>query len=258
MPGTRRTTRNSEELNRQLLDHDFNCNEGFIERYHATKTVAAHYCVAENAVAVLSNMPLKTSYICYGHLGEKLGLGKGIEEVDSIWEEKLMERIHQDDVAEKIAWELQFLSFMNQLRTNEKTDYYLQHFLRMRDSEGVFHTIRHRIFYLDYDTEQNVQLSLCLYTAAEQNMGVTGIIHSLDDTLVSNTSFTMQGLLSAREREILEQISCGKASKQIADALHISIHTVNNHRQNIMHKLHCQNTAEALVVASKLGMHGVK
>lgn len=251
-----RSAKNSEELNKQLLDHDFNCNEGFTERYHAAKTVAAHYCVAENAVAVLSNMPFETSFICYGHLGEKLGLGKGTEEVDSIWEKKLMERIHPDDVAEKIAWELQFLSFMNQLTVNEKSDYYLQHFLRMSDGEGAFHTIRHRIFYLDYDADQNVQLTLCLYTVAAQNMGVTGIIHSLDDTLVSNATITMQRLLSARECEILEQISCGKASKQIADALNISVYTVNNHRKNIMRKLHCQNIAEALMVAGRLGIMG--
>ena len=68
----------------------------------------------------------------------------------------------------------------------------------------------------------------------------------------------MQGLLSVRECEILKQISSGKASKQIADALNISINTVNNHRQNIIRKLHCQNTAEAIVVASKLGILSAK
>ena len=87
-----------------------------------------------------------------------------------------------------------------------------------------------------------------------QNAGEAGIVHSLDDTLADNPSVGLQGLLSVRERGILEQISSGKASKQIADLLNISINTVNNHRQSILHKLHCRNTAEAVVVAGKLGI----
>lgn len=115
-------------------------------------------------------------------------------------------------------------------------------------------TVRHRIFYLDYDADGNVLLTLCLYSVVGQNAGVAGIVHSLDDTLANNPSVGLQGLLSVRERGILEQISSGKASKQIADLLNISINTVNNHRQSILHKLHCRNTAEAVVVAGKLGI----
>lgn len=250
---TLRTTK-KEELDRQLLNHDFDCHDDFFAHYNAVKAVAQHYSVAENAIAVLSCMPYDVSYICYGHLGENLGLGTGAEEVASIWEKHIMERIRQDDVAEKTAWELQFLSFIKHLPIEQRPDYYLQHILHMCDSQGIYHAMRHRIFYLDYDALGNVQLSLCLYSAAGQNTGVTGIIHSLDDTLVNHSSINMQGLLSLREREILEQISAGRISKQIADTLHISVNTVNNHRQNIMRKLNCQNAAEAVIVATKLGI----
>ena len=255
---TKQRLRKSDELNKQLLNHDFNCNDDFVERYHEAKCIARHYCKAENAVAVLSNMPFDTSYICYGHLGEILGLGNGVEEVASIWEKKLMDCIHPDDRVDKIAWELQFLSLISQLPAERRSDYYLQHLLRMRDGQGNLLTIRHRIFYLDFDSVGNVRLTLCLYTVARQSAGVTGIIHSLDDTRLSPSSVSMLGLLSLREREILEQISGGKASKQIAEALNISISTVNNHRQNIIRKLHCRNTAEAIVVASKLGILDAK
>lgn len=247
-----------EELNKQLLNHEFTSDKEFLKMYNEAKIVARHYCMAENTIAVLSSMPLNISYICYGHLGEKLGLGNGIEEVVSIWEKKLMDCIHPDDVAEKIAWELQFLSFMNQIPADGKSDYYLQHFMRMRDEQGNDLMVRHRILYLDYDAEGNVLLTLCLYSVAGQNAGVTGIVHSLDDTLVSSPSISMQRLLSVREREVLEQISSGKASKQIAETLNISTNTVNNHRQNIIRKLHCQNTAEAVVVAGKLGILNAK
>ena len=65
---------------------------------------------------------------------------------------------------------------------------------------------------------------------------------------------TLAGLLSERECEILRHISQGWLSKQIADALRISVNTVNNHRQNILRKLLCQNTTEAVGVARKLGL----
>lgn len=249
-----RTINKRKELDERLLNHNFSCDDAFISRYRAAKIVAEHYASAENAVSVLSNMPWGTSYICYGRLGEKLGIGNGKEEVESIWEKKVMDCIHPDDVAEKIAWEIQFIAFMHQLPAEKKTDYYLQHFLRMRDNQGHYHTIRHRIFYLDFDASGHILLSLCLYTAVGQNAGLSGIIHSLDDSLVSHSSISIQGLLSARECEILGLISNGKVSKQIANELNISVNTVNNHRQNIMHKLHCQNTAEAIVVAGKLGI----
>lgn len=42
--------------------------------------------------------------------------------------------------------------------------------------------------------------------------------------------------LSPREIEILQLISAGKASKEIAHLLNLSIHTVNNHRKSIMRK----------------------
>ncbi|TQD39702.1 helix-turn-helix domain-containing protein [Haloflavibacter putidus] len=43
--------------------------------------------------------------------------------------------------------------------------------------------------------------------------------------------------LTLREKEILQFISEGKCSQKIADLLYISIHTVNNHRKNIIKKL---------------------
>lgn len=42
--------------------------------------------------------------------------------------------------------------------------------------------------------------------------------------------------LSLREKEVLKAISKGYTSKQVADELHLSVHTVVTHRKNISHK----------------------
>jgi DNA-binding NarL/FixJ family response regulator len=49
--------------------------------------------------------------------------------------------------------------------------------------------------------------------------------------------------LSSRELEVLQLIAEGKANKQIASILEISIKTVEKHRQNLMNKLDIHDTA---------------
>lgn len=56
--------------------------------------------------------------------------------------------------------------------------------------------------------------------------------------------------LSDRERAILFASTGGKASKQVAHELQLSIRTVEKYRSKIMHKLGVQNFAGALLVAA--------
>ena len=53
--------------------------------------------------------------------------------------------------------------------------------------------------------------------------------------------------LSAREQEILDLLSQGKVSKEIADRLAISYHTVRVHTKHIYEKLHVRSRAEAVL-----------
>ena len=53
--------------------------------------------------------------------------------------------------------------------------------------------------------------------------------------------------LSSREKEILELLSQGKASKEIADELAISYHTVRVHLKHIYEKLHVRSHSEAML-----------
>ena len=49
--------------------------------------------------------------------------------------------------------------------------------------------------------------------------------------------------LTSREMEVLQLIAEGMANKETADHLHISVKTVEKHRQNLMNKLHIHDTA---------------
>ena len=50
-------------------------------------------------------------------------------------------------------------------------------------------------------------------------------------------------LLTSREMEVLQLIAEGKANKETAEELHISVKTVEKHRQNLMDKLNIHDTA---------------
>ena len=59
--------------------------------------------------------------------------------------------------------------------------------------------------------------------------------------------------LSVREKEILKLVAEGKTSAEVAELLCISIRTVQNHRANIMKKLHIKNTADLVRYAFRKG-----
>jgi len=61
-------------------------------------------------------------------------------------------------------------------------------------------------------------------------------------------------LLSVREKEILQILASGKSNRDIADLLHISISTVETHRNNIFQKLHLHNLAELILYAVRKGL----
>ena len=60
--------------------------------------------------------------------------------------------------------------------------------------------------------------------------------------------------LSEREKQILKMVKEGFLSKEISNKLAISVHTVNTHRQRFLEKLGANNSMEAIVFASKLGL----
>ena len=58
--------------------------------------------------------------------------------------------------------------------------------------------------------------------------------------------------LSDREAEILQYVSEGKTTREIAEMLFVSTRTVETHRTNMMKKLDVQNTAELIRKAVQL------
>jgi two-component system response regulator NreC len=60
--------------------------------------------------------------------------------------------------------------------------------------------------------------------------------------------------LTDREREVLKMIAEGRSNKEIADALSLSIRTVQAHRANLMGKLHMHDRTELVRYAIRKGL----
>jgi DNA-binding NarL/FixJ family response regulator len=61
-------------------------------------------------------------------------------------------------------------------------------------------------------------------------------------------------LLTEREREILQLVAEGKTNKEIADALNVSVYTVDTHRTHILQKLNLHSVPEVILYAVRKGI----
>lgn len=78
---------------------------------------------------------------------------------------------------------------------------------------------------------------------------VSDYVHLSDNALPSGIK-----VLSGREREVLQLIAEGKATKEIASTLNISIKTVETRRKGIMDKLEIRNIADLVKFAIREGL----
>ncbi len=69
-----------------------------------------------------------------------------------------------------------------------------------------------------------------------------------------SVDFESPVVLSRREQDVLRHIAQGKTSKEIAEALFISLHTVNSHRKNIIKKLDIKSPTEFVMFALEMGL----
>ena len=60
--------------------------------------------------------------------------------------------------------------------------------------------------------------------------------------------------LTPREREVFQLLAIGKANKDVASVLELSVGTVKKHRENLQRKLNCHSAAELARLAIREGL----
>ena len=72
--------------------------------------------------------------------------------------------------------------------------------------------------------------------------------------MLSDPNWSWSGGLTAREREVLQLVAEGNTTKEIAATLHVSVKTVDSHREHIMDKLNIHNVAGLTKYAIREGL----
>lgn len=243
-----------QELKRLLTSQTYHPDKrtDVLER---RKLLAQSYAETENGIAVLSDFQENISYIYSGKFGELIGLSKPALQPDSAFEEEVFSCIPSEELLERHVLELRFFHFQKALPVEERPYYNMVCPVHFRIAGKGDIPVLHRTYYLESLPEGSVWLGLCLYTPFIETGSITGQIvnNRTGETVLPEmyVSFDKQ-LLSTREIEVLSLLAKGLSSKQIADTLYISVHTVYRHRQNILETLQVNNTAAAVEIGIRL------
>lgn len=223
-----------------------------------SRMIAQMYTRLENSISVLSDMKARKSYISYGAIADQLGLKTKQTEIQSIWEDELLSRVHPADQQKKYRLEFQFFQLLNAIDIAERVDYGVVTKLRVRNNQGKYILLQHRLLYIGNSGDGSIWLALCLYNIIpdhpEFNIPQGAIINNSSGKVIDYLPNDFSEILSQREKEVLQLIRHGRRSKEIAEKLSLSINTINRHRQNIFHKLNVTNALEACRVAENTGI----
>lgn len=173
----------------------------------------------------------------------------------------VMENIHPDDLPYYYHYEQSAVRFFSGLAPEMFFKYKFAYDYRLKTKDGSYKRVQQQIVPIYYFPEGGVR-TLGIFTDLT-HLNIQGIsklsfigmqgapsyynVHLKDEFLLSLNIF------SKRELEILQYIVQGLKSKDIAEKLHRSIHTVRNHRKNILEKSGCDNVQELLVKSIREG-----
>lgn len=171
-------------------------------------------------------------------------------------------KVHPDDLVIQLKAGLYFLKMAEGIEPEHRKDYKHITDYRMINKYGQYVRVIDQNLCLETDYKGNVWLGLTL-TDISPDPDVISPARSRAINIKTGERYIFppeqddlfrQEHLSVREKEILQMISKGLISKEIADKLFISVNTVNTHRQRIIEKLNVSNTHEAISFARQLGL----
>lgn len=172
----------------------------------------------------------------------------------------ILSRYHPDDL--RLFNEQIFpdrMAFLAHIPPAEHHQYIFTYNYRLKDKRGGYHHMMQRNCYIRSDASGRPLLSLGLLinishfklpSSVTQTAEKVGMMRSVvpEEPLFKKvySLHDLDAVLTIREKEILRELAEGLSSKQIAQKLHISEHTVVVHRKHMLAKTNSRNVAELL------------
>jgi len=149
------------------------------------------------------------------------------------------------------------VSFLKNIPPSEHSQYVFSYNYRLKNHMGKYCSLLQRNTFIRSDANGKPLLSLGMVinvdhyknpnTAVQLIEKVTGNDYAGEaETILKKTYFLNDEdtLITKREKEVLKYLADGLSSKQIADKVFLSEHTVIVHRKNMMAKTNSGNIAE--------------
>lgn len=170
----------------------------------------------------------------------------------------VIEVIHPDDIDYGLLVRKKIYSILRSFSNEEKRNYKAIHEMRIRNIRGEYIRIIEQEQVLELDKSGNIWLTLSVIDvdASHESEIIKSHLYNFKtgEQIFIDLSDTLDEPLTNRELEVLRFMKKGLLSKEIAEALKVSINTVNSHRQNILQKLKANNSIEAVNFAQRLGL----
>jgi len=173
----------------------------------------------------------------------------------------VLNNIHPDDLPYYYHYEQSAVRFFSRLAEDLFLKYKFAYDYRLKTKDGTYKRVQQQIVPIYYFPEGGVR-TLGIFTDLS-HLNIQGIpklsfigmqgapsyynVHLKEEFLPSLSLFTQ------KEQEILQYVVQGMNSELISKLLHRSIHTVRNHRKNILRKSQCSNVQELLVKSVREG-----
>ncbi len=168
------------------------------------------------------------------------------------------ELIHPDDRPKIIDLQIRHSKFIYSLLPEERNDYRTIYQMRMRSAGGRYINVVSRQQVIEITTDGKAWIVMGMIELAPDQTPTDRVkcsVLNLRTGQFFNPYADSQDLtLTERELEILSLIGQGFLSKEIAEKLGISKHTIDNHRKNILTKLGVDNAIEAINRARSAGL----
>jgi len=171
-------------------------------------------------------------------------------------------KIHPTDFYFLMKNGIELLKLAFNVPVSKRKDYKLISDYRIMNFQGIYTRVIEQHQTLELDSSGNIWLALSLLDCSPDQDLTSGIKSRIYDFRTgefvpmpgNETVLENEVKLSQREKEILKLVQEGLPSKEIAEKLYISVHTVNTHRQRILEKLKVSNSLEAIQYATSLGL----
>lgn len=168
----------------------------------------------------------------------------------------LQKLIHPSDIEYVTESKREAISRINTIPHHELTHYKLIYECRMKDQHGTYHRVVHQFMVLETNSEGKpslLRLQLDIMPGKADTVPPRGLIIINVHTRKMLVS-TAQTRLTNTEIATLRWIAKGYDSNAIAKKQYRSIHTINNHRRNILRKTQMQDIGQSILYAHVIGV----